>query len=117
MPLKRPTIFLDPHDTPERTPTIPGLPAEDEQEEPTGPGLGSAIVTMSPEPGIGDMPLPIPPIEPVPVMVQSEPFVEEDADPWADAPDPRSSGVPDWAPISAMVLWALVSFVALLDRF
>lgn len=125
MPLnRRSTIILDPHDNYERTPTIPGLPAEDEEELPTGPGLGATLKPMAVVSQPGGAPVPLPPapvaapvqVTPVPVMIQTEPIEENAEDIWADPPTIRSSGVPDWAPISALLLWAMVSAVALMDR-
>ena len=40
---------------------------------------------------------------------------DESAHPWLR--QPRSSGIPDWAPLSAIALWATVSVMALADRF
>lgn len=40
---------------------------------------------------------------------------DESAHPWLR--QPRSSGIPDWAPLSAIAIWAAVSVMALADRF
>jgi hypothetical protein len=123
-------IVIDPQDNPMRTPILAALPEEDGEEE--GPALGMSGLPVSTGPLVvapqveaaepaffGDMddapqvdaPVAEASAKPVPVMVA----VDEE-DPWEDPPLRRSSGIPDWAPISAMVLCVLVSFVALADR-
>jgi len=126
-------IVIDPQDNPERSPILHAL-SEEEVVAHEGPalGMGGLPVSTGPlvvgpqveaaEPAFFEEMEDAPAVEtpatavpvaetPVPVMVA----VDEE-DPWEDPPLRRSSGVPDWAPLSAMALCVLVSVVALADR-
>lgn len=130
-------IVIDPRDNPVQPPILAPLPEEGSDDE--GPALGMSGLPVSTGPlvvgpqlesaepaffqDVEDAPEVDAPVAkeavqagsassgPVPVMV-----AVDDEDPWEDPPLRRSSGVPDWAPISAMVLCVVVSFVALADR-
>lgn len=130
-------IVIDPRDNPVQPPILAPLPEEGSDD--VGPALGMSGLPVSTGPlvvgpqieaaepaffqdvdeapevdaAVAREPAQVgpSPSSPVPVMV-----AVDDEDPWEDPPLRRSSGVPDWAPISAMVLCVLVSFVALADR-
>ena len=120
-------IVIDPQDNPARPPILAALPEEGSEDEGPALGMGGLPVSTGPlvvspevdavEPAFFEEMEEGPAVDvpatsgPVPVMVA----VDEE-DPWEDPPLRRSSGIPDWAPSSAMARCALVSFVALADR-
>lgn len=114
-------ILIDLHDSPERTPVLAALPDEEVDVIPSGPALGMGGLPVSTGPRVdgprvvADVPAEaLPEAEgPEPIQVVAE--VDEE-DPWEDPPAPRTNGIPDWAPISAMGLCLLVSMFALADR-
>lgn len=103
--MARTPIIIDPPANHDRPPTIPGLPDDEfpaEDERPTGPGIknffqeGPAVATS----------------ESTPVSVE----VQDTEDDWEDFPPPRDTGIPDWAPVAAMCLCAVVGVWAVVDR-
>jgi hypothetical protein len=95
---------------------VPALPVFEEEEEvieseeaPTGPGRSGAAFVLDSFP-------------PIPVSVTEEPEIsakDKLSELFEDVEEEepiRTSGIPDWAPISAMVLCIVVGFAAVFDR-
>ena len=98
--MARTPIIIDPNGHHEPTPTIPGLPEEEQELEHTGPGVDAFF----------NAPTAVPIGAPTPVSVE---VPEEE---WEEMPPLPTNGIPDWAPVLAMCLCAAVGTWALVDR-